>query len=325
MSKKPFKLDEDISGLDFGIGQVPSNNKDAPPVLVDKALSLVFRQMRSTGRRPRTIESYEYIFNQFVEAAGVKYVHDIDSDGLYRYIERLNVGLSTKLIRLKTVKAVLSRFFDNGWLPHKFWTNINIRTDKEVKQSADEADIELLLNVIDKSSFTGFRDAVAILLLYRTGIRITTLGNLREKHIDFDRLELNLDGSIMKGRTLLKLPIDQQIADNLKRLILENDKVREHYGLTNDYIFITFRGNGINHTNSNTNVISRQLSKYSNMYGLENINSHAIRRAYAKNLLNNGANIALISKALGHKDLSTTTQYLHLDEDEVSKSLREFL
>jgi len=33
----------------------------------------------------------------------------------------------------------------------------------------------------------------------------------------------------------------------------------------------------------------------------------------------------LISKALGHKDLSTTTRYLHLDADEVSNNLRDYL
>lgn len=323
MSKKPFKVD-DIGGLDFDIMQPRRNKDDILPVPIDKALSLVFRQMRATGRRPRTIESYDYVFAEFVKKTGIKYVHEINADTLYLYIDQLDVSLSTKLIRLKTIKAVLSRFFDNGWLPYKFWNNINIRIDKDVKEGAEESDIALLLSLIDKTSFTGFRDAVAVLLMYRTGIRINTLGNLREKHIDFENLELNLDGSIMKGRSLLKLPIDQQLADNLKRLIRENDRVRDFYGIKNDYVFITYKGRGINNTQG-TNVISKRLSKYAKLYGLKNINSHAIRRAYAKNLLKAGANIALISKALGHKDLSTTTQYLHLDVDEVAQNLREFL
>lgn len=52
---------------------------------------------------------------------------------------------------------------------------------------------------------------------------------------------------------------------------------------------------------------------------------HAIRRAYAKNLHEKGASIALISKALGHSDLAVTTQYLELGIEEVAKDLREFL
>lgn len=68
-----------------------------------------------------------------------------------------------------------------------------------------------------------------------------------------------------------------------------------------------------------------QLTKYSKKFGLKHVNAHAIRRAYAKNLLNKGASIALISKALGHSNLEVTTQYLDLDMEEVAKDLREYL
>mgnify|MGYP003580375914 CR=1 FL=1 len=39
---------------------------------------------------------------------------------------------------------------------------------------------------------------------------------------------------------------------------------------------------------------------------------------FAKSLLNKGANIAEISKALGHSNLALTTKYLHLDKEEVA-------
>lgn len=71
--------------------------------------------------------------------------------------------------------------------------------------------------------------------------------------------------------------------------------------------------------------VNCQLSKYAIRFGLENINAHAIRRAYAKNLHNNGASVALISKALGHSDLAITTLYLDIDVEEVAKDLREYL
>lgn len=324
-NKKPFKLDDKAAAMNFDLTPTKRRVYERPPITIRRALEMIFRQLLSLGRRPRTIESYDYIFTNFTETMGIKYVHEIDADAIYDYMEQLDVALTTKQIRLKTIKAILSRFYDNDLIAYKFWTNIQIKVDTDVKEEADARDIALLLHLIDKTTFTGFRDAVAILLLYRTGIRINTLGELREKHIDFDELELILDGSIMKGRSLLKLPIDEQIADNLKRLIIENDRVRKHYGIKNDYVFITSRGVGINTTGSNTNVISRQLTNYSKIFNLKNINSHAIRRAYAKNLLKDGANIALISKALGHKDLSTTTRYLHLDVDEVAQELREFL
>ncbi|WP_440338285.1 tyrosine-type recombinase/integrase [Lysinibacillus sphaericus] len=58
---------------------------------------------------------------------------------------------------------------------------------------------------------------------------------------------------------------------------------------------------------------------------MKNINAHAIRRAYAKNLHDKGCSIALISKALGHANLEVTSAYLDLDVEEVVKDLREYL
>ncbi|AZV44850.1 hypothetical protein BAOM_4269 [Peribacillus asahii] len=42
-------------------------------------------------------------------------------------------------------------------------------------------------------------------------------------------------------------------------------------------------------------------------------------------MLDKGANVAVISKALGYSDLSVTTKYLRLDVDEVVNNLRSYL
>lgn len=318
--------------LDFNIGSAANEKQSdnlAGNMPITVALKTVMRQLQAIGRRPRTIQSYTDIFTWFVDSTEIKYVHELNSNVIYEYLDSCDVSLSTKLIRLKTIKAVLSRFFDNGWLQYRFWTNINIRIDKEVKAGASIDDIMFLINAIDKTTFTGLRNAIAILLCYKTGVRVETLGKLRERHVNFESEELVLDGSVLKNRSVLRLPLDRKLLENLRILMRENDKVRKHYhgnkGVNNDYLFITYRGTGVINTKSNSNAISKALSKYATQYGLSNINAHAIRRAYAKNLLDQGANIALISKALGHADLATTTQYLHLSESEVSDSLRDYL
>lgn len=48
--------------------------------------------------------------------------------------------------------------------------------------------------MLDKSTFSGFRDSIAILLLYKTGM----FSLLREKNIDFESKTLILPGEIMK-------------------------------------------------------------------------------------------------------------------------------
>ncbi|MCZ2259967.1 tyrosine-type recombinase/integrase [Sporosarcina sp. G11-34] len=306
---------------------LPSKNHETKrdSLTISDALDTVFQQMRISGNRQRTIESYQYIFQQFMSVNKLQYVEDITVESLYHYLDVLEVKPTTKLIRLKSTKAVLSKFFNNGWIKEKFWNNIHIKIDKEVKKGAKESDIDKLLELIDQSSFVGFRDAVAIKLMYKTGIRIRTLGELRERHIDFENLCLSLDGSTLKNHKFLKLPIDEELAAMLKMLIKLNDGIRRHFGTDNRNVFITQNGSAMNTSKSSNCAISKQLNKYAKRFGLENINAHAIRRAYAKNLLNKGASIALISKALGHSDLAVTTQYLDIDIEEVATNLRDFL
>lgn len=111
----------------------------------------------------------------------------------------------------------------------------------------------------------------------------------------------------------------------LRMLIQLNIGIRNYYGTDNFNIFITQNGSPMNSSKSSNCAISKQLNKYAKRFGIANINAHAIRRAYAKSLLEKGASIALISKALGHSDLAVTTQYLDLDVEEVAANLRDFL
>ena len=96
------------------------------------------------------------------------------------------------------------------------------------------------------------------------------------------------------------------------------------YGVKNNYVFITKKGGVIPNSPTHYNI-QKRLNKYSKEFGLRNINPHALRRGFAKSLLNKGANIAEISKALGHSNLAVTTQYLHLDKEEVAENLRKYL
>lgn len=49
-----------------------ANEKRLDCTHIDYALDTIFNQMRIAGNRPRTIDSYEYIFKQFVEVVTAK-------------------------------------------------------------------------------------------------------------------------------------------------------------------------------------------------------------------------------------------------------------
>ncbi|WP_211270690.1 tyrosine-type recombinase/integrase [Paenisporosarcina indica] len=92
------------------------------------------------------------------------------------------------------------------------------------------------------STFMGLRDAIAILTLFKTGVRINTLGHIKESNFDFENKILNHEGSIMKNHNYLKLPLDDQLVGLYKVLIEQNEKIRSHYKQDNEFLFITVKG-----------------------------------------------------------------------------------
>jgi integrase/recombinase XerD len=307
-----------------GVFSAQPNTRNTTALTLEKALSIVLRHMHASGLRERTINDYELHVSHFAKITGVKNLEDINTDHIYEWLSSMNVSNQTKLTRLKCLKAFLSRCFDNGWITVNYWRNVRIKVDNPVKEGATEREIRMLLSFLDLTKFVELRDATAILLMYQTGIRIGTLTNLKTKHIDIDAQTLKIDGGILKNHQSIHLPFDDTLARLIDVLIAQNELVRKAARTNNDLLFITKNGGRIATSPTNNNLIKR-LGKYAKDFGLKNINPHALRRGFAKNLLGKGANIALISKALGHSDIAVTTRYLHLDKEEVANSLRNYL
>lgn len=144
-------------------------------------------------------------------------------DVLFEWLSKLgDVSNVTKQSKLRVLQAVLNRFYDNGWFEKNWWKPLKIKIDEQIKPPADEQQLSILLSLLDTSDFIQFRDAVAILTMYKCGLRVVTLIQLEEKHIDFETNTLNLTGYIMKNHDVLKLPIDEELAAYLKRLIQQN-------------------------------------------------------------------------------------------------------
>jgi integrase/recombinase XerD len=322
MSKRKASLvvQTDLSDL-FSDNPQRNSSKGYP---IEKALSTVLRQMKAAGLRERTISDYELHVNHFAEIISARTLEELNADHIFEWLSSMNVSNQTKLTRLKCLKAFLGRCFDNGWLTSNFWRNIKIKVDSPVKEGATDREIKILLSMLDLSRFVELRDATAILLMYQTGIRVGTLTQLESKHVIFGENMLRIDGGIIKNHESIYLPFDDVLARLLDALIAQNDLIRRDNRVHNDLLFITKQGGRIATSPTNNNIIKR-LSKYAKDFGLKNINPHALRRGFAKNLLGKGANIALISKALGHSDIAVTTRYLHLDKEEVAESLRSYL
>jgi len=293
-------------------------------LLIETALEKVSYQLRSIGCRERTIYDYELITKYFIRDTKKIYLEDINTEIIYKWLETMTVKDTTKLTRLKCLKAFLNRCFDNGWFDEKFWRNINIKVNVDVKEGATDENVQAALSVLDCTRFLDLRNATAILLMYKCGLRVGTITKMTEHQIDFEERKLYLSGDVMKNHKSLVLPFDDTLAYLLETLIKHNKLIRKEYKQDNSLIFITMRGKTTQHTMT-SNAIQKALRKLTLDYNLKNITPHALRRGFAKNIYEKSNNILLVSKALGHSDLSVTTRYLHTDTQQIAHELEKYL
>lgn len=197
----------------------------------------------------------------------------------------------------------------------KFWTNIKIKVNTSVKEATTESELALLLSLLGKSTYSGLRDSIVILLLYKTGIRIKTLGALREQNIDFENMLLKLQGEIMKSHRPLVLPLDDEMCTLLRELISINDDVRKEQREKNDYIFLSNIGVPISNTVSPSNLIAKNLWVYSKKWNLKNVNPHSIRRLYEE--LNIPINLSL--------EIAKLELFYVIDENELPEHLKPYI
>ena len=158
--------------------------------------------------------------------------------------------------------------------------------------------MNLLLSVLDYTQFVDSRNATAILLMYRSGLRFGTIARMKEQHVDFVKQRLQLDGEVMKNHKGLILPIDEQVDYLLQIMIKQNGLIRGEYKEDNENLFIAIKGKPTSNFIT-SNSIQKQLRKYTLKYGINNINPQALRRGFAKNLYAKSNDLMLVSKCTG--------------------------
>ena len=68
------------------------------------------------------------------------------------------------------------------------------------------------------------------------------------------------------------------------------------------------------------NIVKKYTAKVTQN---EQISPHALRHTFATHLLNNGADLMSVKELLGHKDLSSTQIYTHVNITELKKSFKK--
>ena len=131
--------------------------------------------------------------------------------------------------------------------------------------------------------------------------------NLKICNINFDNETAVIKGKGSKERIVPISSIAIQLIQKINQL--KN---------SNSYIIC----NETNKTQLTRQRISQILSDIEIMSGISPITPHMLRHSFATHLLNNGANLFIIQKLLGHENISTTEIYTHILTSDLKNILK---
>jgi integrase/recombinase XerD len=260
---------------------------------------------------PQTISSYKSDIKKFLKIYNI----DVCKNDVGNYIEKLREdGLkqSSILRNVTSLKNFFMFLHDECVISRNPTENIRLKNkDKPLPKVVSEDEMRLLISKFESSGCSKLKSMLHI--LYGAGLRVSELVELRTDSITIDdetgRISLIIRG---KGGRERVLPLHEVAVRTILDYIRTRTPVRG-----NNFLFPS---------SSRLGHITRQgfaktLKKFATEAGIPGprISPHVVRHAFATHLLANGANILVIQKLLGHKDISTTQIYTHVSNEKIRK------
>lgn len=261
----------------------------------------MLQEMQLMNYSTRTIESYlssitnlSKFFNLSPDHLTIPQIKEY----LHHCIEEKNCSISFINQTISAIKILYEKVLERNW------EGINIsRPRKEVKLPVilTQQEIGRLLTVT-----TNLKHKSILALTYSTGMRLNEVRLMKPSDIDSGRSQVKVSNG--KG--------------NKQRYTIISDKVivllRDYYKKyrPSKYLFEGQRP-GIP---LDPNTIRYAFNKSIEKAGIKkSVTFHSLRHSFATHLLEQGINLKLIQRLLGHHSLKTTMVYLHVANTDVDK------
>ena len=199
---------------------------------------------------------------------------------------------------LSSIKNFYSYILLMGYLETDPAAGISVgKTEHKLPEILSNKEVELLLQQPKRADTKGIRDSAMLELMYATGIRVSELLDLKLSDVNFITGDIRCF-SKNKERIIPMYPYALSILHDyveFARPVLISSP-------DTDALFVNLSGE----------KMSRQgfwkiVKCYQAKAGIKkDITPHTLRHSFAAHLLENGADISVIQKMLGHSDISST-------------------
>ena len=180
------------------------------------------------------------------------------------------------------------------------------------------AEIDRLFAAIDHSKPEGQRNHALLETMYSCGLRVSEVVNLCISNLYLDVGFIKVIG---KGNKERLVPIGDAA---VKYIQLYKDYVRSHLPAikkgSEDILFLNRRGSALSRV-----MVFMILKDLGQKIGLkQNIHPHTLRHSFATHLVEGGADLRAVQEMMGHKSITTTEIYTHLDRGYLRQTLEKY-
>lgn len=231
--------------------------------------------------------------------------------------KRKGLAERTTNTRLKNIKHFYAVLIDN-----ELWDKNIAQPIKFLKEPIDtvqgltEEQVRQLLKACKKSTYTGFRDYVFIMLAINSGLRQGEMISLSANSFDFDIGVVKVDEDISKNGKSRIVPVSRKVLNLIQKLLMEN---KLNFG--SDHLFMTAFGQPMT-----CKGVIRQFSTLRKNAGLSQnkATAHVLRHTFAKFYVQNGGDAFTLQKLLGHSRMHIVRTYVQMNAIDVAEAHRKF-
>jgi site-specific recombinase XerD len=175
----------------------------------------------------------------------------------------------------------------------------------------DEPTMRAVLDLPDRSTPRGARDAAILEVFYSTGLRLSELLSLRPADMQMRERVLKVTG---KGNKQRIVPFGVKAGEAVLAWLRSRPEL---LGEKPDpgKLFLSDRGKALSPKGVNV-IVNRYIRSVSELH---KTSPHVLRHTFATHLVNRGADLQAVRELLGHASLSTTQIYTHVGIDRLKK------
>lgn len=303
------------------------------------------KQQRNS--RLTTQNTYRYLL-EFLkkDTFGAKRIDTVKiSDVKAWLLELRDSGLaySTVLFYKRALKPAFKMALHDDCIrnnPFDFSLNSVMKNDTKSRQALTQEQEERLLTYI-QSDVCYRKHYDEIIILLRTGLRISEFCGLTVNDLDFKNRIINVDHQLIKvskigyvvqppksENGIRQIPMSDEVYRAFKN-ILKNRKIQKDFVIDGykDFLFINRNGNpqvSVNYEAMFRNLIDKYNSK--NKEQLPRITPHVMRHTFCTRLANAGMNPKALQYVMGHSNITITLNlYAHASLETVKSELQRFV